>query len=121
MVIVNPDQLSLAIGKHGQNVRLASKLTGWDLDIRAKEILLPKEQAKEEVVVQKEEEPEAQVMSLDELSGVGEKTKAALIEHGLTDVQAVASSTLEALVEVKGIGKAKAKNSLKKPKVIKNL
>lgn len=116
LVIVQPDQLSLAIGKHGQNVRLASKLTGWDLDIRAKETLLAKEQAKEEVVVQKEEEPAAQVMSLDELSGVGEKTKAALIEHGLTDVQAVAGSTLEALVEVKGIGKAKAKKLIEEAK-----
>ena len=36
-VIVNQDQLSLAIGKHGQNVRLASKLTGWSLDVRTKE------------------------------------------------------------------------------------
>ena len=36
-VIVNQDQLSLAIGKHGQNVRLASKLTGWNLDVRTKE------------------------------------------------------------------------------------
>ncbi len=109
LVIVNPDQLSLAIGKHGQNVRLASKLTGWDLDIRTKETIPAKEQAKEETVVQKEEEPGPQGLSLDELSGVGEKTKAALIEHGFVDVQSVAGSTLEAMVEVKGIGKAKAK------------
>ena len=116
LVIVNPDQLSLAIGKHGQNVRLAAKLTGWDLDIRAKETLLLKEQAKEETAVQKEKKPEAGGMSLDELSGVGEKTKAALIEHGLADVQAVANSTLEALVEVKGIGKAKAKKLIEEAK-----
>jgi transcription termination/antitermination protein NusA len=35
-VIVADDQLSLAIGKHGQNVRLASRLTGWELDVRTK-------------------------------------------------------------------------------------
>jgi len=35
-VIVSDDQLSLAIGKNGQNVRLASKLTGWAIDIRSK-------------------------------------------------------------------------------------
>ena len=116
LVIVNPDQLSLAIGKHGQNVRLASKLTGWDLDIRTKEIILAKEQAKEETVVQKEEEPKTEGMSLDELSGVGEKTKAVLIEHGFVDVQSVAGSTLEAMVEVKGIGKAKAKKLIKEAK-----
>lgn len=116
LVIVNPDQLSLAIGKHGQNVRLASKLTGWDLDIRTKEIILVKEQAKEEAVVQKAEELRPQGLSLDELSGVGEKTKAALIEHGFADVQSVAGSTLEALVEVKGIGKAKAKKLIEEAK-----
>ena len=116
LVIVNPDQLSLAIGKHGQNVRLASKLTGWDLDIRTKEIILVKEQAKEEAVVQKAEELRPQGLSLDELSGVGEKTKAALIEQGFADVQSVAGSTLEALVEVKGIGKAKAKKLIEEAK-----
>jgi len=31
--VVDEDQLSLAIGKHGQNVRLAARLTGWDIDI----------------------------------------------------------------------------------------
>ena len=116
LVIVNPDQLSLAIGKHGQNVRLASKLTGWDLDIRTKETILTKEQAKEETVVQKAEEPRPQGLSLDELSGVGEKTKAALIEQGFADVQSVAGSALEALVEVKGIGKAKAKKLIEEAK-----
>ena len=116
LVIVNPDQLSLAIGKHGQNVRLASKLTGWDLDIRTKETILAKDQAKEETVVQKEEEPKPQGLSLDELSGVGEKTKAVLIEQGFADVQSVAGSTLEALVEVKGIAKAKAKKLIEEAK-----
>ena len=38
-VIVNDDQLSLAIGKHGQNVRIASKLVGWDIDIRSKNFI----------------------------------------------------------------------------------
>jgi len=51
-VIVEDDQLSLAIGKHGQNVRLASKLIGWDLDIRTKATLAEaaaKEEAKERI------------------------------------------------------------------------
>ena len=75
-----------------------------------------KEQAKEEAVVQKAEELRPQGLSLDELSGVGEKTKAALIEQGFADVQSVAGSTLEALVEVKGIGKAKAKKLIEEAK-----
>ncbi len=41
LVVVAPDQLSLAIGKQGQNVRLASKLTGWRLDIRPSEEVAP--------------------------------------------------------------------------------
>jgi N utilization substance protein A len=45
LVIVPEDQLSLAIGKRGQNVRLASKLTGWDIDIKSKP--KPEEKAKE--------------------------------------------------------------------------
>jgi len=38
LAIVPEDQLSLAIGKDGQNVRLAAKLTGWKIDVRAPEV-----------------------------------------------------------------------------------
>jgi len=38
-VVVDDDQLSLSIGKHGQNVRLASRLVGWELDIRTKSMI----------------------------------------------------------------------------------
>ena len=37
LVVVPEDQLSLAIGKDGQNVRLAAKLTGWKIDVRSPE------------------------------------------------------------------------------------
>ena len=40
-ILVADDQLSLAIGKRGQNVRLASKLIGWELDVRSRSQLLP--------------------------------------------------------------------------------
>ncbi len=45
IVVVDEDQLSLAIGKHGQNARLASKLTGWNLDIITEGEEFPQEQA----------------------------------------------------------------------------
>lgn len=117
MVIVNQDQLSLAIGKHGQNVRLASKLVGWELDIRTKEALVQQEQA----VIQKEEakaeiQAEGHPASLEELSGVGEKTRDALTEAGFSSVQAVAEATIDALSEVKGIGKVKAGKLIKAAK-----
>ena len=50
-VIVQDDQLSLAIGKSGQNVRLAAKLTGWKIDIKT-------ETQFRELLAQKTEEPE---------------------------------------------------------------
>jgi N utilization substance protein A len=66
-VIVDDDQLSLSIGKHGQNVRLASRLLGWELDIRTKSMIAAEALGgkKEEVVAEakpeeaKEEEPKA--------------------------------------------------------------
>ena len=110
MVIVNQDQLSLAIGKQGQNVRLASQLVGWDLDIRTKEIVLTEQPSKEEAVKKKEKaEIKEETASLDGLSGVGEKTKSQLIEAGFSDIKAVASGTVESLSQIKGIGKVKAK------------
>lgn len=123
IVIVALDQLSLAIGKHGQNVRLASKLVGWELDIRTKETAAAAtvEAAKEDIQEgkdvegQKEKEPKAALanVSLEELSGVGEKTKSVLIGAGFVDINTVANATFEALSELKGIGKVKAKKLIK--------
>ena len=58
LVIVPDDQLSLAIGKRGQNVRLASKLTGWDIDIKSKP--KPEEKPKESAAAPVAEPPSAE-------------------------------------------------------------
>lgn len=118
-VIVNQDQLSLAIGKHGQNVRLASKLTGWNLDVRtkeeyARELLggqpaLPQGQPQESVP----EPAKEQGISLEDLPGVGEKTRELLAAAGFADVQAVANAKAEALSGIKGIGKIRAAKLIK--------
>ena len=50
MVEVSDDQFSLAIGKRGQNVRLAAKLTGWKIDVRS-----PKEDLSHKEIEQEEE------------------------------------------------------------------
>lgn len=118
VVFVEQDQLSLAIGKHGQNVRLASKLLGWELDIRTKEaaVAASPEAAKENAQEGKDIEEEKggiEPISLEELSGVGEKTKDALIKSGFVDIKIIANATSEALAEVKGIGKVKAKKLIK--------
>jgi N utilization substance protein A len=97
-VIVSDEQLSLAIGKEGQNVRLACRLTGWHLEVKSSQ--------------QKGEEAEAggkeAVGPLAELEGVGPKTLKLLTEAGMTDVAALAASTPEQLTEIKGLGEKTA-------------
>ncbi|HWW51590.1 MAG TPA: transcription termination factor NusA [Verrucomicrobiae bacterium] len=96
-VIVEDTQLSLAIGKKGQNVRLASKLIGWNIDIKSEE--------------EKRREIEAQMAaltapgtSLSELTGVGPKTIEKLEAAGITSIEKLADMTPEQLVEIPGIG-----------------
>src|ERR1700726_4262119 len=96
-VIVEDTQLSLAIGKKGQNVRLASKLIGWNIDIKSEE--------------EKRREIEAQMAALTapgtpltELKGVGPKTIEKLEAAGISSVEKLADMTPEQLVEIPGIG-----------------
>ena len=93
-VIVNEDQLSLAIGKRGQNVRLATKLVGWNIDIRSEEEL------KKEVA----EQMGALIASggsvpLSAIEGVTAQQADALAEHGIEDIDALASTSVDDLVE----------------------
>jgi N utilization substance protein A len=93
-VIVNEDQLSLAIGKRGQNVRLATKLVGWNIDIRSEEEL------KKEVA----EQMGALIASggavpLTALEGVNAATTATLGERGIEDIDTLAGTSLDDLTE----------------------
>lgn len=93
-VIVNEDQLSLAIGKRGQNVRLATKLVGWNIDIRSEEEL------KKEVA----EAMGAMIASgapvpLSAIEGVTAQQTDVLAEHGVTDIDGLAATTVDDLVE----------------------
>ncbi|MGC1105545.1 MAG: transcription termination factor NusA [Candidatus Acidiferrales bacterium] len=96
-VIVEDTQLSLAIGKKGQNVRLASKLIGWNIDIKSEE------EKRRDVEAQMAELTVAST-SLAELSGVGPKTVEKLESHGITSVEKLADMTPEQLLEIPGIG-----------------
>ncbi len=96
-VIVEDTQLSLAIGKKGQNVRLASKLIGWNIDIKSEE--------------EKRQEIEAQMAALTapgtplaELKGVGPKTIEKIETHGVSSIEKLADMTPEQLMEIPGIG-----------------
>ncbi len=98
-VIVDEDQLSLAIGKKGQNVRLSSRLTGWKIDIfREGEVLKGVKGA---------------VAVLGELPGVGEKMARNLVEAGFTDLPIIAISEPEDLMQVEGVGKKTAEDLIK--------
>jgi len=97
-VIVDDSQLSLAIGKKGQNVRLAAKLLGWKIDIKSEEEKRQEvEQAMSGLMTQ-QTTPLENVTDLE--PGIIEK----LIAAGITTVEALADMTPEQLEEVPGIG-----------------
>jgi N utilization substance protein A len=97
-VIVPDEYLSIAIGKKGQNVRLASKLSGWHLDV-------------------KNETRYNQVMqigydSLVALPGVGIGLADALYESGFYSAEEISRATIEDLIQIRGIGEEKAEKLL---------
>lgn len=136
-VIVDDDQLSLSIGKHGQNVRLASRLVGWELDIRTKSMIAAqalggakteakpvlgteaKDDSAEKPKVKKvkketkkapkkEKAVKKEAASLEDLGGVGEKVIESLKEAGIKSLNDIIKMGAEKLTEIKGIGEKKA-------------
>jgi N utilization substance protein A len=107
-VLVADDQLSLAIGKRGQNARLAAKLVGWKVDIKSRGEVQKEaeERARAELEARASEAvlPAPPVDQLAELPGVGEKLAARLIASGLDSYQKLADAPEEVLVQVEGIG-----------------
>ncbi|MFH0762650.1 MAG: transcription termination factor NusA [Candidatus Omnitrophota bacterium] len=138
-VIVEDDQLSLGIGKHGQNVRLACRLIGWGLDIRTKAQLAERaKKAAEELqaAAAAEEEKtttskkkgtkkkakataEKEAAALESIAGIGEKTLGLLKKAGLKSAQDLAGAKIEELTKVKGIGEKKAEKLIAQAKKIK--
>ena len=93
-VIVGEDQLSLAIGKKGQNVRLATRLVGWDISIVSEDVL------KKEIAKQMGRKmAEGEAVPLSALEGVSATQAEALAEKGITDVEGLAASTVDDLVD----------------------
>ncbi len=114
-VIVPDDQLSLAIGKRGQNVRLAAKLTGWKIDIHteseAKKLeISPEEALRKEVEARIAEEEARQREPVGILEGIGPKTESLLKEAGIETIGDVLKAGVEGLENLEGIGRKKAEN-----------
>ncbi len=93
-VIVPDDQLSLAIGKKGQNVRLASRLTGWKLDVRSES--------------EAEDEARRARASLSAVPGLGDVSAELLYQCGFKSAEELAASDVETVGEVEGIGAERA-------------
>jgi transcription termination/antitermination protein NusA len=93
-VIVPDDQLSLAIGKKGQNVRLASRLTTWKLDVRSES--------------EAEDEARRARASLSAIPGLGDVTAELLYQYGFKSAEELAASDAETVGEVEGIGPDRA-------------
>lgn len=100
-VIVEDDQLSLAIGKHGQNVRLASKLTGLEIDVRTRT-----------------QAAQLAKLSVCELPGVGPKLFETLKAHGYESVDVLARSSEKDLMQLEGIGPKTAKKLIEEAQAL---
>jgi N utilization substance protein A len=95
-VIVSEDQLSLAIGKRGQNVRLASKLVGWNLDIKS--------EAEKKAEVEAEMERMAVAsQELASLPDVAPEIGNLLLEAGFRTIEEVSLASMEDLTSIEGI------------------
>src|SRR5271154_1825347 len=97
-VIVDDTQLSLAIGKKGQNVRLAAKLLQWKIDIKSEE------EKRQEVEQQMQAMSGGPTTPIEQVTELGESVLEKLIAAGITTVEALADMTPEQLEEVPGIG-----------------
>jgi N utilization substance protein A len=119
-VIVSDEQLSLAIGKRGQNVRLASRLLNSRIEIKSEEavkdevaaalaaMLRQVEGVEEELEVEAEALPAAvdydSHLPLEDVPGVGEKMRERLLEHGFSHAGVLAAADPAKLMEIPGIG-----------------
>jgi N utilization substance protein A len=111
-VIAPDDQLSLAIGKRGQNVRLAARLIGWKIDISSDteakaEAISPEEALKREIEAAGAREAEFD-KDVETLSGIGPKIGKLLKKSGYGTILALSDASLEELSGLEGIGKKKA-------------
>ncbi|HEY7099903.1 MAG TPA: transcription termination factor NusA [Terriglobales bacterium] len=97
-VVVDDSQLSLAIGKKGQNVRLAAKLLGWKIDIKSEE------EKRQEVEEQMSALVGASSTPLESVPGLGEGLVEKLTAAGIATVEALADMTPEQLEAIEGIG-----------------
>lgn len=102
-VAVEDEKLSLAIGRGGQNARLASRLTGWKINILSDSEynLIKRRQAE-------------MMIPIGRMDGIGPKMEERMVEHDIISVQKLAECTVEELMEVEGIGEKTAESLIER-------
>jgi len=98
-VIVPDDQLSLAIGKNGQNVRLAVKLTGWKIDVKS-----------ESSSAQQEEDSRQELKALPDIT---EQQIGGLIKEGIKSLALIAAVDADTIMAVSGVDREQAEGWIK--------
>lgn len=106
-VIVEDEKLSLAIGRNGQNARLASKLTGWKINILS--------ESEYNEVKRRDAEMLAPISRIE---GIGTKLQERLSEVGIGSVQRLAQSSIELLVKIEGVGPKTAETLIEKASLL---
>jgi N utilization substance protein A len=101
-VIVPDEQLSLAIGRRGQNVKLASKLSGWRIDVRSVSVA--------------EEEAKRARAAIASIPGIDFMHAELLFQHGFRTIREIADSTLEDFADIEGLSQEQASEILAKAK-----
>jgi N utilization substance protein A len=104
-VAVEDDKLSLAIGKSGQNARLASRLTGWKINIMSETDYNEMKRREAELMV-----------PIGKLNGVGDVLEERLVEADINTVQELAQSDLEDIISIEGIGEKTAERLIERAK-----
>ncbi len=97
-VVVADEQLSLAIGRRGQNVKLATKLTGWKIDVRSESVA--------------EEESKRARKALESITGIGIGESELLYQEGYRSVYEVSIASLEELISIEGLEPGRASQIL---------
>jgi len=107
-VVVDDEQLSIAIGKRGQNVRLAAKLTGWNIDVRSEaEKRRDTEAAMGQALSEAPQVEEAPKSKIPEELGAVEGLTEAIVENlaaaGHLDIKSLYTMTVEQLLAIEGM------------------
>jgi N utilization substance protein A len=100
-VVVADDQLSLAIGKGGQNARLAAKLTGWRIDLISRSEDIKRSSAEK-----------AARIDIETVEGLGPRLREALVQAGVESVQELLALEPERLLAIPGVGEKTAEKAL---------